>query len=65
MIWKLRVMHLCFFFTSNIDMHNRNNTVELNVNGMPVQVSSQLYQHPMGNFPKPILAITFLHIFIV
>lgn len=59
MIWKLSVMHLCLFFISDIDMYNKNNAVELKVNGTLVQLSNQIYQHPSGNFPKTILAVTF------
>lgn len=59
MIWKLSVMHLCLFFISDIDMYSENNAVELKVNRIPVQLSTQIYQHPTGNFPKTILAVTF------
>lgn len=59
MTWKLKVKRLCLFFISDIDMYNKNNAVELKVNGMPVQLSNQIYQHPTGNFPKTALAVTF------
>uniref|UniRef100_H3C494 Vitellogenin 2 n=1 Tax=Tetraodon nigroviridis TaxID=99883 RepID=H3C494_TETNG len=32
----------------DIDMYNKNNAVELRVNGMPVQLTTQTYQHPTG-----------------
>lgn len=40
-------------------MYSENNAVELKVNRIPVQLSTQIYQHPTGNFPKTILAVTF------
>lgn len=61
MIWKLSVMHLCLFFISDIDMYNRNDAIELKVNGIPVQLTTQTYQHPTGNSPKTILTLTFTH----
>lgn len=59
MIRNLSVMHPCVFSISDIDMYNNNEAVELKVNGKPVQVSTKIYQHPTGNFPKAILADTF------
>lgn len=42
-------------FISDIDMYNKNNAVELKVNGMPFQISNQIYQHPTGNFQNQYL----------
>ncbi|TNM87973.1 hypothetical protein fugu_006194 [Takifugu bimaculatus] len=33
----------------DIDMYNNNNAVQLKVNGVPFQISTQIYQHPTGH----------------
>lgn len=58
LIRKLNAIHLCLFLISDIDMYNNNNAVELKVNGVPFQISSQIYQHPTGNFQITLLAVT-------